>query len=590
VDASGYREFRGKQSTAEDMAGRIWDAASGKELAALSWPKNGKDCVRTALFSGDGSKIVTAGTALSGSSYPCVWDAKTGKLLVTLKYQDIYESITGAAFSPDGLKVATVSHDKTACQWDATTGKPLVTFKGHEGAVLSAAFSPDGQRLVTVSEDNTARIWDASVGREADARKGIWWGYDSVPLSPDGFSPEGFSPDGRLLLATYNKFQNTAPAHAVVWDTQTGRQKVITGSFDGRIETVDIHRFSPDGKKVITGSSDNHHLHVWDTVTGKELAVLGHENGVSMSAFSEDGRFVVATDGTDGHVWDAVTGKKLALLKGDALHQIYSARFSPDGKHVLTSGPGGFWRITNPIACVWDATTGTKLIWLKDESLPLYGMATFAVFRLDGKWLLTGSGQTANLWDLSKASGEISSLPNVKDSPYSEPVTGKKFWPFVTAKSEITSPQLTLKGHEKAVSFASFSPDGRRVVTASEDRTARIWDAKTGAVLAVLKGHEEGLRFASFSPDGKMVLTFANDNTVRLWNAFTGKEMATLSASKRWVRSAGFSTDGQRVLVGFWGEARVWPVDLLAAAKQRKPRDLTQAERERFELEVPAKP
>jgi WD40 repeat protein len=163
----------------------------------------------------------------------------------------------------------------------------------------------------------------------------------------------------------------------------------------------------------------------------------------------------------------------------------------------------------------------------------------------------------------------------------------------VTAKSEITSPQLALKGHEKEVEFASISPDGRRVVTASEDHTARIWDAKTGAVLAVLKGHQEGLLFAYFSPDGKMVLTRANDNTVRLWNAFTGKEIASFPAgappNNRSFRSTGFTADGQGVFVVSSGEARIWPVDLLAAAKQRKPRDLTRAERDRFELEVPAK-
>jgi WD40 repeat protein/tRNA A-37 threonylcarbamoyl transferase component Bud32 len=587
LDGNGY-------STDEHMAGRIWDAATGKELATLKWPENDRGFVRTALFSRDGSKIVTAGFEslsvgrVSGS--PNVWDAKTGKLLLTLKHEEIKYGITGAAFSPEGLKVATVSDDKTACLWDATTGKPEVIFKGHEGKVVCAAFSPDGQRLVTASEDMTARIWDASYGPEADARKGIWSGIYGAT----------FSPDGRLLLATYVD-QNKV--HTVVWDTQTGRQRVRLQ--DARANNAS---FSPDGKKVITGSSDNQ-IHIWDTATGKELAVLGPEKEASMAAFSEDGRLVVITDHTDrgsGHVWNAVTGKKLAVLNGDEVHRIRSARFSPEGEHVVTistgtgpggnsrgggpitrgSGPGGPWVYNDAvIACVWDATTGTKLIWLKDVSSPLAEMATFAVFRFDGKWLLTGPGseQTANLWDLSTASSEISSPHKGKGMSIM-----KRSVPIVTAKSEIASPQLALKGHEKSVEFASFSPDGSRVVTASEDRTARIWDARTGAVLAVLKGHQEGLLFAYFSPDGRMVLTRASDNTMRLWDALTGQELATFSVgsppSNRSYRSTGFSADGQRVFAVSIGEASIWPVDILAAAKERKPRDMTLVERERFEL------
>ena len=82
---------------------------------------------------------------------------------------------------------------------------------------------------------------------------------------------------------------------------------------------------------------------------------------------------------------------------------------------------------------------------------------------------------------------------------------------FVVAMTEATRagaaaegppPTVVLKGHTADLAGADFSPDGTKVVTASSDRSARIWDVKTGTVLATLGGHTEGVRSASFSPDG----------------------------------------------------------------------------------------
>ena len=69
---------------------------------------------------------------------------------------------------------------------------------------------------------------------------------------------------------------------------------------------------------------------------------------------------------------------------------------------------------------------------------------------------------------------------------------------------------------------AAFSPDGTRVVTASDDKTARLWDAATGAPIAVLSGHEDAVWSAAFSPDGTRVVTASKDKTARLWDAATG--------------------------------------------------------------------
>ena len=120
--------------------------------------------------------------------------------------------------------------------------------------------------------------------------------------------------------------------------------------------------------------------------------------------------------------------------------------------------------------------------------------------------------------------------------------------------------RIVLKGHKGLLWSASFAPDGRRIVTASEDNTARVWNAENGDQLAILRGHTERVRVASFSPDGRQVITASTDKTARLWNAETGQQSAVLEHDGV-VRSAAFSSDGRRVVTASDDKtARVWDV------------------------------
>jgi WD40 repeat protein len=117
-------------------------------------------------------------------------------------------------------------------------------------------------------------------------------------------------------------------------------------------------------------------------------------------------------------------------------------------------------------------------------------------------------------------------------------------------------PELVLQtGHTMGVSAVAFGPDGRRILTGSDDKTAILWDAASGQKLRTFQGHTTRVRSAVFSPDGRQVLTGSEDNTAVLWDATSGERLHTFQGNTgaNWwsssVRSAVFSPDGRQVLV-----------------------------------------
>jgi WD40 repeat protein len=123
------------------------------------------------------------------------------------------------------------------------------------------------------------------------------------------------------------------------------------------------------------------------------------------------------------------------------------------------------------------------------------------------------------------------------------------------------SPQIReLGGHEARVSSAAFSHDGKRVITASSDATARLWDAKTAEEIRILyAGVPFHLNSVAFSPDDKLIVTASDGPTALIWDAGTGQIIGELTGHTDGVTSAAFSADGKHIVTASRDKsARVW--------------------------------
>jgi WD40 repeat protein len=116
-----------------------------------------------------------------------------------------------------------------------------------------------------------------------------------------------------------------------------------------------------------------------------------------------------------------------------------------------------------------------------------------------------------------------------------------------------------LIGHSGHLTGSSFSPDGKYVLTASNDGTARIWDSSSGAQIKLLAAHVKTIFSSGFSPDGKQVMTGSMDGTTRIWDTLTGSLIQTLTDPSGRINGARFSRDGKYILTdGDDGAARIW--------------------------------
>jgi WD40 repeat protein len=588
-------------SASEDNTAKIWDALTGNLLADLKLNIN---TVNSAEFSPDGKKIVIASADESAS----VWDSETGKLDFILRGHK--NKVTSAIFSDDGKKILTVSDDNTAKIWDAATGKLLLSLEGHTARLNTGQFSIDGAKVLTSSDDHTARIWDAVTGKSIMVLKKHELEVITAQFSPDGTRIITASTDkttriwdaasGKLLanikvytsVVTWAQFSPDSKKVIVINKNTAKIRDATTGALlvdlKGTTNDFGISQYNKDGSRIIT--INNNVVKIWDPATGNLLADLsGHEEKIRSARYSPDNKKIVtSSDDKTIKIWDAATGAMLLDLRGHT-SMIYSAQFSPDGKKFITASRNEYH------AKVWDVTTGNLLYNL--SGYPSIAIISFAQFSPDGEKIVTASislDLTTKIWDantgglLMNLKGHTSWVNYAQFSP-----DGKR---VVTASNDHTAiiwnaetgaiirrlsvQKIAINGdiiptptsHGGPIQSAVFSPDGKKIITASSDGTAKIWDANTGEMLLNLSGHYLDVKYAQFSPDGKKVITASYDNTAKVWDAITGAMLLDLTAHSSAVTSAQFSPDGKRIITASWDQTlKVWDAEtgkLLADMKE----------------------
>jgi len=146
--------------------------------------------------------------------------------------------------------------------------------------------------------------------------------------------------------------------------------------------------------------------------------------------------------------------------------------------------------------------------------------------------------------------------------------------------------------HDRGLAKAMFSPDGRRVLTqvghaGTSPRPVRIWDPATGDHLFSLSGRESGLVFADFSTDGRQIVTLSRESSISVWDTQSGHLLLSFPLTKPSC-FAKFCANNQEILtIGADGKTHLWPLDPLAAALVRKPRELTPEECSMYGVDQP---
>ena len=469
--------------------------------------------------------------------------------------------VTEIAFSPDGTQIVSAGDDTTIKIWDSTTGELIRTLQGHTKPINALAISPGGTLIVSTSDDTKIKIWDATTGREIKTLNG----------QTKGINVLAFNPDGTKILSANDE-------GITFWDSQTGEEiktvsctepafspdlslvAIANSYLDPKLEPL----IDDDLRGPIRGS-----IKIWDVSSSKETKILkGYYGLVSCVSFSPDGKKIAARSEVIpdpeienptpfGHtikIWDVVTGNEIKTWDEPG-YEVSNVAFSPDGKRVVSTSRD---RIK-----IWDTESGEEMTTISAN----VGFNSYAKFSPDGTKIVLNNRE-------------------LSDGFYNE----KNIIEIWDAKTGYLI--KSLKGHMAHVTSVAFSPDGKRMASASRDNTIKVWDMGISEgvyrMITMPNYHDVGpsqfqnvstytenifldtkVGFTNdfaFSPDGTGIVVAGHPGVldgdgIKILNASTGKEIKSFKGHQHQVTCVAFSQDGKKIVSGSEDNTiKIWDV------------------------------
>jgi WD40 repeat protein/tRNA A-37 threonylcarbamoyl transferase component Bud32 len=550
---------------------KVWDMGTSRELLSLSVPA--LTDIRSLRFSSDGKRLVAAGVDLRAGMGGSIkaWDLATGKPGLDLKVFTKPDS--HLCFGSDGRRLA-ATVDNQVKLWDAATGRHLRDFDAATDSVLCVAFSSDGKRLAGGCKTGSVRLWDADTGAEIRAFKAHDESVASVSFGPDGqhlASAAGnevkvwdaaagplrlivsnlghtayrvcFSPDGRRLVIGSSSRHS---GEVKVYDARTGREAL---NLRGHTQAVRSLAFGPDGQRLASGSLD-WTVRLWDTSADAEVLTLAVQ--ASSVSFAPDGQRLATVSRGLVKVWDAATGEELNTPKRQS-REAMTVAYSPDGQRLASAG-------ADKIITLWEVRTGQERV----IQTPHGGAIRSLVFSRDGKHLASVGAFHVRVWDPATGKEIVAHAGASPLSAAFSPdgsrlaIAGRNVAWVRDAVTDRT--YLTLEGRANSFMDLSYSPGGRRLASASLDGTVKLWDAATGKELLTLRGHMGRVTTVRFSSDGKRLVggvgfdeAAVRDPVVTVWDAHGGQELLAVPG---W--GVFFDRDGKRLAVASARQVEIW--------------------------------
>ena len=528
-------------------------------------------------------------------------------------------TVLALSFSGDGQYLASADSEGLALVWKrGLTDRPWIGLPGntplrHGLAIRDINFHPtETTLLATASDDQTAKVWTLDLeGRrlmpDQSDQKGMYTLRHDRAVTGARFVRRADDPTALMTRSDKRVF---------FWASETAFDARAHNDW---VTDVNISR---DGELIASASGDGT-AHLWSSRAATSIAVLrGHSNEVTHALFSPKGDQVITTsrDRTlrqwrlarpvmlaAGRQWQLSatidpTGQQ-ALLCGEArskhsqhcriaplvdlasrpstdadwlqpvaAEMVTQGSFSSDGTLVLGLGVSyDVYQATGPL--LWDAATRKTLdvAWLKPwtwarfvpgraELLTLRPAANTAGSTELALWPQAALARPAAgqpLWTTRLDNATLQSAEASADGRWLAAAAGNRV--LLWNRQSPTAPPRELPGHLGDVRHLAFSRDSRALVTASADRTARVWplaDMPAGAsanaaplVPVVLKGgHSAALNAAAFSADGQRVVTASTDNSLRLWDAASGKELSAIHRHADAVNAVAFGPGDKALL------------------------------------------